>query len=115
MSEAIVRLTRVSAPVRDRLHSYRVELDGKVIGKIRSGQSTDFNVEPGHHRLRIKGDLTGSQTLSFEIKKGALAHFECQPNGHSPTALIDTFKSLRRQGDPWIDLRETTGEDIEGT
>jgi hypothetical protein len=115
MSDAIVRLTRVSAPVRDRLRSYRVELDGTVVGKIRSGESTDFKVEPGHHRLRVKGDWTGSQTLSFEIKKGALAHFECQPNGHSPTALIEMFKSLRRPGDPWIDLRDVTGEDIEGT
>jgi hypothetical protein len=63
----------------------------------------------------MKGDLTGSQTLSFEIKKGAVAHFECQPNGHSLTALIDTFKSTGKPGDMWIDLRETTGEDIEGT
>jgi hypothetical protein len=115
MSDAIVRMTRVSAPVRDRLRSYRIELDGTVIGKIRSGESTDFSVEPGHHRLRMKGDWTGSQTLSFEIKRGAVAHFECQPNGHSLTALIDTFKSLLKHGDPWIDLREVTGEDIEGT
>ena len=115
MSEAIVRLTRISAPVRDRLRSYRVELDGEVIGKIRSGDRTDFDVEPGHHRLRIRASWTGSQALSFEIKKGAVAHFECQPNGHSLTALIDTFKSLGKHGDPWVDLREVTGEDIEGT
>jgi hypothetical protein len=115
MSEAIVRLTRVSAPVQDRLHSYRVELDGRIIGKIGAGETTDFDVEPGHHRLRIRASLTGSQTLSFEIKRGAVAHFECQPNGHSVSALIDTFKSLGRHGDPWVDLREVTGEDIEGT
>jgi len=115
MPDAVVRLTRISAPVRDRLRSYRVELDGEIIGKLRSGERTDFHIEPGHHRIRMKGDWTGSQTLSFEIKKGAVAHFECQPNGHSLTALIDTFKSLHKQGDPWIDLREVTGEDIEGT
>lgn len=115
MSDAIVRLTRISAPLRDRLRSYRVELDGKIIGKLRSGERTDFHIEPGHHRIRMKGDWTGSQTLSFEIKKGAVAHFECQPSGHSLSALIDTFKSLHKQGDPWIDLREVTGEDIEGT
>ena len=115
MPDAIVRLTRISAPVHDRLHSYRVELDGKIIGKLRSGERTDFHIEPGHHRIRMKGDWTGSQTLSFEIKKGAVAHFECQPNGHSLTDLIDTFLSLHKQGDPWIDLREETGEDIEGT
>jgi hypothetical protein len=115
MSDAIIRLTRVSAPVRDRLRSYKVELDGKIIGKIRSGECSDFNVEPGHHRLRMKADWTGSQILSFEIKKGAVSHFECQPNGHSLTALIDTFKPLHKQGSPWVDLREVTGEDIEGT
>jgi hypothetical protein len=115
MPEAIVRLTRVTAPVRDRIRSYKVELDGRVIGKIRSGERSDFTVEPGHHRLRIRADWTGSQVLSFEIKKGAVAHFECQPNGHSLTALIETFKLLRKQADPWIELREVTGEDIEGT
>jgi len=115
MSDAIVRLTRVSSPVRDRLRSYKVELDGTVVAKIRAGKTTEIKVEPGHHRLRMEGDLTGSQTLSFEIKKGAVAHFECQPNGHSVTALLDTFKSRRKHGDPWIDLREVTGEDIEGT
>jgi hypothetical protein len=92
-----------------------VELDGEVVGKIRSGERTDFIVEPGHHRIRMNADWTGSQTLSFEIKKGAVAHFECQPNGHSLTALIDRFKALHKPGDPWIDLREVTGEDIEGT
>jgi hypothetical protein len=115
MSDAIVRLTRVTAPVRDRLRAYKVELDGKIVGRLRSGDCADFTVDPGHHRLRMKGDLTGSQTLSFEIKKGAVAHFECQPNGHSLTALVDTFKSLGKHGDMWIDLREVTGEDIEGT
>jgi hypothetical protein len=115
MPDAIVRLTRISAPVRDRLRSYRVELDGEIIGRLRSGACTDFHIEPGHHRIRMKGDWTASQTLSFEIKKGAVAHFECQPNGHSLTALIDTFKSLHKHGNPWIDLREVTGEDIEGT
>ncbi len=115
MSDAIVRLTRVSAPVRDRLRSYRIELDGKVVGKIRSGDTTDYRVEPGHHRIRMRGDLTGSQILSFEIKSGAVAHFECQPNGHSLTAVVDTFKAITKQGDMWIDLREVTGQDIEGT
>ena len=115
MSEAIVRLTRISAPVQDRLHAYRVELDGRIIGKIGAGERTDFDVEPGHHRLRIRSSWTGSQALSFEIKKGAVAHFECQPNGHSLSALVETFKSLGRHGDPWIDLRDVTGEDIEGT
>jgi hypothetical protein len=115
MTDPIVRLTRVSAPVRDRLRSYRLELDGKIVGKIRSGQTTDFRVEAGHHRIRMRGDLTGSQTLSFEIKSGAVAHFECQPNGHSLIALVDTFKPTKKQGSMWIDLREVTGEDIEGT
>lgn len=115
MSEAIVRLTRVAAPVRDRLRSYKVELDGDVVGRLRSGECTDFVVEPGHHRLRMIGDLTGSQVVSFEIKSGAVAHFECQPNGHSLSALIDTFKSINKRGSMWIDLREVTGEDIEGT
>jgi hypothetical protein len=113
--EAVVRLTRVAAPLQDRLRPYRIELDGKIVGKIRSGDRTEFAVEPGHHRLRIRSSWTGSQALSFEVKKGAVARFECQPNGHSPTALVEVFKSIGRHGDPWIDLREVTGEDIEGT
>jgi hypothetical protein len=115
MSEAIVRVTRVTAPVQDRLRSYRVELDGIVVGKLGSGETTDFDVAPGHHRIRIRASWTGSQALSFQVKKGAVAHFECQPNGHSVSALVEVFTSLTRHGDPWIDLREVTGEDIDGT
>jgi hypothetical protein len=101
--------------VAGRLHAYRVELDGKAMGKIGSGERTDLAVVPGHHRLPTRASWTGSQILSFEIKKGALAHFECQPDGHSPTALNDRVKPLRKQGHPWVDLRELTGEDIDGT
>ena len=110
MSDAIVRLKRLPAPIRDRGRSYKVELDGEVIGKIRSGETVDFVVDPGHRRLRIRADWTGSQILSFDIHKSAVASFECQPNGHSLLALIDVFKWAGKPGKPWVDLRETTGE-----
>ena len=113
MSEAIIRLTRRAVAFRDRARSYRVELNGEVIGKIRSGQSTDFRVEPGHHRLRIKADWTGSQILSFDIQKSEVVCFECQPNGHSIVALVEVFKSLGKPGRPWVDLREVSGEETE--
>ena len=113
VSEAMIRLTRKAVGLRDRARSYKVELNGEVIGKIRSGESADFIVEPGHHRLRIKADWTGSQILSFDIQKGEVVCFECQPNGHSIAALVDVFKSLGKPGRPWVDLREVSGEETE--
>jgi hypothetical protein len=110
VSEASIRLTRISVPYRLHLRSYPIELDGDVVGKIRSGETVDVNVEPGHHRIRVLGAWTGSQTLSFESKRGTTTHFECRPNGHSPTALINVFKSLRTHGEMWIDLQEVTDE-----
>jgi hypothetical protein len=110
MADAIIRLVRQPAAVRDRARSYKVELDGAVIGKIRSGHSEDFIVEPGHHRLRMKADWTGSQVLSFDIHKGEVVCFECQPNRHAPNALWHVIKPSSKPATPWVDLREVSGE-----
>jgi hypothetical protein len=112
MSEASVRITRPSSLIRGRLPVYRVELDGDVVDKIGSSEVVDLNVEPGHHRLRIQGGWTGSQALSFEARRGATTYFECRPNGHSLTALINTFKPLHKHGEPWVDLQDVSDEDV---
>ncbi|HEX3792988.1 MAG TPA: hypothetical protein VHV57_00665 [Acidimicrobiales bacterium] len=110
MSQTAIRITRVSATVRDRLRGYRVELDGSIIGKIRSGKTIDFPAEPGQHRLRIKADVTGSQVLSFDLRAGQTRAFECQPNGHSLSAVVAQFTSVDNPGDTWVDLRDVTDE-----
>jgi hypothetical protein len=101
--------------VQDRLHAYRVELDGRIIGKIGAGERTDFEVEPGTSSPSHPLQLDREPGVVLRDQEGCGGHFECQPNGHSLSALVETFKSLGRHGDPWIDLREVTGEDIEGT
>jgi hypothetical protein len=110
MSEPVIRVTRVKATLRDRLRGYRIELDGSVVGKVRSGHTVDLKVEPGQHRLRIKADVTGSQVLSFEIRPGQVRLFECQPNGHSLSAVVAQIKKVDHPGDTWVDLRDVTDE-----
>jgi hypothetical protein len=112
MSEPTIRITRVNAPLRDRLRGYRVELDGAVIGKVRSGKTVDFPVAAGQHRLRIKADVTGSQVLTFEVGPGQVRSFECQPNGHSLKAVVAQFKTVDNPGDTWVDLRDVTDKPL---
>jgi hypothetical protein len=49
------------------LRDYRLYLDGKKIGTIGNGETSDFEITNGHHTLIAKIDWCSSQKLSFEI------------------------------------------------
>src|ERR1700742_3684718 len=65
---------------KDRLRSYQIELDDKVIGTLKAGETVSFDPLPGRHRLRIKIDWCSSGYLNFEIKEQQILRFECGNN-----------------------------------
>lgn len=107
---AVVRVKRNTALWRDKLRSYKVVVDGAVIGKIRDGESADFNVNAGAHQVRIKIDWSGSRALSFDVQSNQVVFFECQPNGPAMKAVFDVVSSLRKRGRPWVDLRQISDD-----
>lgn len=60
----------------DRLRSYKVVLDGKVVGEIRHDQELQLDAPPGKHQLYMKIDWCRSNIVEFE-SSGELDEFEC--------------------------------------
>ena len=79
---AIMGITRTST-FRDGKRRYWVVLDGERIGAVRQGESKDFDVDPGTHRVRLTIDWTGSPEIMFEVAPDTRIDFVCDPFGGS--------------------------------
>jgi hypothetical protein len=55
----VIRVRRRQGFYRDRLRRYRVRIDGSPVGKIAEGETRDFFVPPGEHRVRLTIDRSG--------------------------------------------------------
>ncbi len=64
----------------DLLRAYAVVLDGKKIGDLRDGESKDFLVRPGPHRLSLKLDWCGSKVLDVTATEGCPLSFRASSN-----------------------------------
>jgi hypothetical protein len=100
VEDAIVRLTRKRGGGRDWLRSYRVVIDGEVVGKLKRGATEEFVVKPGRHSLCLKIDWKGSEEVRVTLAAGDIAPFVCAPNGSAATGPVD----LIRKSKPWIAL-----------
>lgn len=79
---SIIRLHRRAGYWRDRLIRYRVRIDGHSVGLIAEGESLDFSVAPGDHRIRLRVQLTfTSAEKAVSLEAGQLAEFVCGPGG----------------------------------
>jgi hypothetical protein len=88
-----VTLHRRKTPWRDRLIRYRVVVDGTTIGKIANGESSDFPLTPGDHRIRLVTQLLfTSRPVVFSIRAGEVAEFNCSAGG---SAVLTLFGVLR--------------------
>jgi hypothetical protein len=75
-----IRLHRQRGFYRDSLRSYRVRIDGSVVGEIDRGETQDFFLPPGEHRLRLSLDgLWRSPEVTLIVREGELAEFTCRP------------------------------------
>jgi hypothetical protein len=93
------------------MRPYKVVIDGVTMGTIGNGETKVFDVDAGHHEVRLKIDWTGSQAVRFDAQTGEVVTFECQPDGTSLTVMMELVVSLfGKQGRPWIDLRRTDNE-----
>ncbi len=61
------------------IRSYKVVLDGNVIGEIGNGQQLELDVPPGRHQLHLTIDWCHSNSIDFEAN-GNTIEFECGSN-----------------------------------
>jgi hypothetical protein len=99
---SVIRLRRRQGFYRDRLRAYRVRIDGNLAGKIAEGETKDFFVPPGEHRVRLAIDgLWGSREVAIQVREGELAEFICRPGGpalQSLFALLVPHRYIRLNG-----------------
>lgn len=53
-----------------------LHLDGKLLGRVRSGTTAEFEVEDGNHVLQASFLSTYSNILQFESSHGRFFHFQ---------------------------------------
>lgn len=74
---ATLRLTREGVGIELRRGPFDVTLDGKVVGSIERGDTTETPLEPGHHRLRIRAGRYSSRPYEFDGAEGEVVEFRC--------------------------------------
>src|ERR1700730_17740665 len=60
----------------DLVRFYEIVLDGKRVGKILEGATTELPVSPGPHSLSMRIDWCGSETIPFTVEEGSSILFE---------------------------------------
>ena len=88
-----VQVRRDRSRWKDRLRSYKVVLDGAVVGKLRNGSEAVFAVDPGRHSLAIRIDWTGSDPEEFTVEEGQTVQFAC-----IPTSVLAVHKAFQGSG-----------------
>ena len=53
----------------NRLRDYQLYIDGKNIGKIGNGQTKEFSIPAGKHKLIARIDWCSSQEIEFEVQE----------------------------------------------
>jgi hypothetical protein len=86
---SVIRLYRRNGFYRDQLGRYRVRIDGNPVGKIAEGETRDFFVPPGEHRIRLTMDrFWTSREVVLQIRVGELAEFACRPSASTIVSLV---------------------------
>ena len=73
----MIRIRRESREYFYKLRKYNVILDGVKIGCISDGDIFEYTPNIGSHKLRLKVDWCGSNSLFFEINDDEIVEFIC--------------------------------------
>ena len=81
-SRGHLRIERKKGWWRDRLASYKIVVDDKVVGGVRNGAATELSVDPGHHTVYLVTSWHfGSPVVDFNVAQGERARVRCWANG----------------------------------
>lgn len=84
----------------DMLRSYKIEIDGQIVGSIRRHETHTFDVSEGMHKVRMRIDWCGSQVVDVLVGPQG-ADLICSPNRYLPWfAIVFLFMPGR-----WVWLR----------
>jgi hypothetical protein len=108
---ATVRLSRKSwgSSHSGRARTWKVTIDGSIVGSISNQQTVELPVEPGRHTLRVRSmQHLLSPEQSFEVIEGQVAGFSCHPRSLTPlifTRWTVWLLATLVKNDLWISLK----------
>ena len=85
----MIRITRASEYV-DSIRKYKVFVDGKNIGIIKSGMIEEFKTSAGEHVIYLKIDWCRSNKIAFHSTDNEILEFDCG-NNINPLKLLRGF------------------------
>ena len=97
---ALMKIVRDSG-YADHLRAYEVVLDGKVVGKIGNGETSEFPISNGQHDLSLKIDWCGSKVIQFTAAEGDVLTFDAKSNFRGP-ALVGALWHVLFARNSWI-------------
>jgi hypothetical protein len=103
MSDATVRLARTWSVIGLGLQgrgTWKITLDGAVVGEIANQETVEVAVRTGRHRLRLGEGRHVSPERSFDIAQDEVVSFRCYRSRFWPRLLAAQVKP-----DLWISLR----------
>ena len=87
----LLRIERASA-YGDAWRSYKIVLDGIVVGKIRQKEINEIPITSGPHNLAFKIDWCGSEVIHFSAEEGQIIEFAVRKS-EATSALGGMFSS----------------------
>jgi hypothetical protein len=94
-----IRLNAKTGYRSNRRIRYRVRIDGQSMGLIAEGESFDFLVPPGDHRIRLRVELTVfSAEKAVSLEDGQVTKFVCLPGWLSWIWPLSIFWPARLNG-----------------
>lgn len=77
----------------DALRAYKIFIDGKEIGKIKSNETLKIQLAVGNHSIQLKIDWCSSKEMVFSILENQTTYAQCAPVGKgflsAPSALLN--------------------------
>ncbi len=74
---ATIRLSRSGAMSPGCLRPLQVLVDQKKVQPIKAGETQEYVVMPGVHRIQVKQDFSPSTELRVSVEEGAAKALEC--------------------------------------
>ncbi|MEI5907545.1 hypothetical protein WAK64_10790 [Bacillus spongiae] len=86
----------------DKLRGYKVMIDEKEVGTIKSGETFDYPIKQGLHTLYLQIDWCRSNKIEFEIKDNEFLRFECGGLNGSKALASLWYITFKRNNYLWI-------------
>ena len=96
--QAEIQVVRETTMLRDRPFEYVVWIDGVAVGRIRTGETRQYRVDPGRRSIRVgiagrllgSGKLWTSKTRQVDALEGETVTLTCRP-----TAVYEVWDLVR--------------------